>query len=88
MIEINYGEIQDVVEILDSQYGKFLQKQSGRPIGMGAESKAKWMGEGWIVHTDHFRTQGPGNTIKAFLSFGDPRQETIFRLKYPKMVKR
>lgn len=88
MIEIYYGEIQDVIEILDMEGGKFISKQSGRPIGAGAESRAKWMGEGWIVHTDHFRTSGRGVTVKAFLSFSDSRQETIFRLKHPEMVKK
>lgn len=88
MIEIYYGEIQDVIEILDEQYGKFISKQHGRAIGAGAETRAKWMGEGWLVHTDHFRTVGRGLTVKAFVSFTDSRVETIFRLKYPKMVKR
>ena len=88
MIEIYYGEIHDVIEILDSGYGKFLKKQEGRTIGAGAETKAKWMGEGWIVHTDHFRTGGRGMTVKAFLSLDDARVETIFRLKHPEKVKK
>jgi hypothetical protein len=46
------------------------------------------MGEGWIVHTDHFRTGGRGLTVKAFLSLDDARVETIFRLKHPEKVKK
>ena len=85
-MEIKYALIPDVVEKLEQDVGKHLTTQNGRNIGLGAVSKAKWTGQGWIIWTDHFRTPEHGTTVKAFLSFEDSRQETIFRLKYPHLL--
>lgn len=85
-MEINYALIPDTIKVLQEDVGQLLSTQNGRSIGAGAVSKAKWMGEGWIVWTDHFRTPQHGTTVKAFLSFSDPQQETIFRLKYPHLL--
>jgi hypothetical protein len=87
VIEIRYGDIPKVVELLQHETGAVLQQQNGRPIGVGAVSKAKWFGDGWMVWTDHFRTPSHGTTVKAFLSFHDPQQETIFRLKHSHLIK-
>lgn len=85
-MEINYALIPDVLKVLQQDVGKLLNTQNGRPIGLGAVSKAKWMGDGWIVWTDHFRTAEHGTVVKAFASFSDSRQETIFRIKYPHLL--
>lgn len=85
-MEINYALIPDILKVLEKDVGNLLTTQNGRNIGLGAVSKAKWMGQGWIVWTDHFRTPDHGTTVKAFLSFEDPQQETIFRLKYPHLL--
>ena len=85
-MEINYALIPDTLKVLQKDFGNLLTTQNGRNIGLGAVSKAKWMGQGWIVWTDHFRTPDHGTTVKAFLSFEDPQQETIFRLKYPHLL--
>ena len=86
-MEIKYALIPDVVEKLEQDVGPLLTTQNGRNIGLGAVSKAKFMGEGWIVWTDHVRPPGSaGPIVKAYLSFGNPQQETIFRLKYPHLL--
>ena len=87
MIEISYSDIPTVVNLLQHDVGAVLQEQNGRPIGVGAVSKAKWFGDGWMVWTDHFRTPSHGTTVKAFLSFADSHQETIFRLKHSDLIK-
>ena len=86
MIEIRYADIPDVVKHLENSFGPLLRTQNGRSIGAGAVSKAKWMGQGWIMWTDHFRTPTHGTTVKCFLSFDDAHQETVFRLKHPKHI--
>ena len=85
-MEVNYALIPDILQVLQQDVGTLLHTQNGRNIGVGAVSKAKWMGQGWIMWTDHFRTPSQGTTVKAFLSFEDPRQETIFGLKYPHLL--
>ena len=86
-MEVNYALIPDILKVLQKDVGNLLTTQNGRNIGVGAVSKAKWMGEGWIVWTDHFRKSGSkGPIVKAFLSFNDPHQETIFRIKYPQYL--
>ena len=84
MIEIRYADIPDVLQHLEAGFGKLLKHQNGRNIGHGAVSKAKWMGQGWIMWTDHFRTPSHGTTVKCFLSFENAHHETLFRLKHSK----
>jgi hypothetical protein len=86
VVEINYALIPDTIKVLDKEVGSLAHTQNGRNIGVGAVSKAKWLGTGWIMWTDHFRTPEHGTTVKAFLTFEDPRQETIFRLKHPNLL--
>ena len=85
-MEINYAMVPDTIKVLEKEVGPLLTVQNGRPIGLGAISKATWMGKGWIIWTDHFRTPDHGTVVKAFCSFQDPRQETIFRLKHPNLL--
>ena len=86
MIEIGYQHINTVLEYLDQSFGEFTKQQTGRIIAHGAVSKAKWIGRGWIVWTDHFRTPDHGTVIKAYLSFSDSKNETVFRLKHPEVI--
>ena len=86
MIEIRYADIPDVIKHLENSFGPLLRQQNGRSIGAGAVSKAKWMGQGWIMWTDHFRTPTHGTTVKCFLSFNDVHQETVFRLRHTKHI--
>ena len=87
MIQVPYEKIEDTINALSSILGDPLSVQNGRPIGLGAVSKLKIMGPGWILWTDHFRTPSHGTTVKAFLSFADSHQETIFRLKHSDLIK-
>ena len=87
MIELQYALIPDAVQALTVFLGEPFTVQNGRNIGLGAVSKAKWMGPGWIVWTDHFRTADHGTTVRCFLSFEDAQNETVFRLKHNNLIK-
>ena len=86
-MEVNYAHIPDILKVLQKDVGNLISIQNGRNIGVGAVSKAKWTGKGWEMWTDHFRTPSHGTTVKAFLSFADSHQETIFRLKHSDLIK-
>jgi hypothetical protein len=83
MINLDYASIDRAIVILSDWLGPVETKNTGRQIGMGAISKARWTGPGWEIRTDHFRTAAHATTIRAFLEFRDPHDETIFRLKHP-----
>ncbi len=83
MINLDYGSIDQAITALVSWLGPVEKHNTGRQIGMGAITKARWSGAGWEIWTDHFRTSDHGTTIRAFLEFKDPHNETVFRLKYP-----
>lgn len=87
MIKLSYDQIDMAITALTNWLGEPTTKSNGRPIGvLGHMSKAKWMGPGWIIHTDHFRTgNGSQMSVRAFLSFADPKNETIWRLKHPEI---
>jgi hypothetical protein len=87
VIQIPYEKIDDTINAISNILGDPLKVQNGRPIGIGAVSKLKIMGSGWILWTDHFRTPTHGTTVKAFLSFENHHQETLFRLKHPDLIK-
>jgi hypothetical protein len=83
VIDLGYENIDQAINILASWLGKPTAVNSGREIGAGAKTKARWTGPGWIVWTDHYRTANHGIDVKAFLSFENAHNETIFRLKHP-----
>ena len=83
MINLDYDAIDQAIVVLSEWLGPVQTQNTGRQIGMGAVTKAKWTGPGWEIRTNHFRTPTHGTTIRAFLEFRDARNETIFRLKHP-----
>lgn len=83
VINLEYGEIDSAIDALTEWLGAPTTRIHGRSIGMGAESKAKWMGPGWMMWTDHYRTPPNKITVQAFLSFHNDSDELIWRLKYP-----
>lgn len=85
MIELPYDHIDAAITALTTWLGSPTTTSTGRPIGERSQmSKAKWLGPGWIIHTDHFRTgNGSQMAVRAFLSFADAKNETIWRLKHP-----
>lgn len=83
MINLDYDSIDQAIVCLSDWLGPIETKNTGRQIGMGAITKARWTGPGWEIRTDHYRTASHGTRIRAFLEFQDIRNETIFRLKYP-----
>lgn len=87
MIKLPYDHIDLAINALTDWLGPPTTTSTGRPIGVLSQmSKAKWMGPGWIIHTDHFRTSnGSQMSVRAFLSFADSKNETIWRLKYPEI---
>ena len=85
MIRLPYEQIDAAIWALTNWLGAPTTTVNGRPIGIGAMSKAKWMGPGWLIWTDHFRTGGHGTVVRAFLSFEDEQNETLWRLKHPEI---
>ena len=83
MVNLDYDNLDQTISVLSVWLGPVQTKNTGRQIGMGAISKARWTGPGWEIRTDHFRTASHSTRIKAFLEFQDPHNETVFRLKYP-----
>jgi len=85
MIDLDYDALDETISILSEWLGPVETKNTGRLIGMGAISKARWTGPGWEIRTDHFRTASHTTRVRAFLEFRNPHDETIFRLKHPEL---
>lgn len=85
MIKIAYENIDLAINALTNWLGAPTTINNGRVIGLGAITKAKWTGPGWLLYTDHKRTSTHGTIVEAFLTFDNSKNETIWRLKHPEL---
>jgi hypothetical protein len=85
---IDYSEIDRVLVALQEMFPGPIETFSGRPIGLGAITKAKWNGPGWSMWSDHHRTSNHSLKVTVTLQFQQPKMATLFCLRYPELCHR
>jgi|LakMenE18May11ns_1017448.scaffolds.fasta_scaffold7231062_1 hypothetical protein len=87
-INVDYAEIDQVLTALSTLFPGEIQSFAGRQIGLGAITKARWLGPGWTMWSDHFRGSDHSVIIKVILQFQQPSSATLFCLRYPQFCHR
>ena len=82
MIEFAPERVPEIMERLIKWLGEPTTIIHGRDIN-GFKSKAKYIGPGWMIWTDHARDANHGLVVFARLQFMDRATETMYRLKWP-----
>ena len=81
MIEIAPEHIPEILERLINWLGEPTTVINGRDIN-GFKTKAKYIGPGWMIWTDHGRSANHRLVVFGRLSFTNPAHETMYRLKW------
>lgn len=85
MITIKYDLADEALTALQNLFGGAVEHFNGRPIGVGAITKARWVGHGWVMWSDHFRGSDHSLHVRIMISFDEAKMETLFRLKHPEI---
>lgn len=81
MIEIAPERIPEIMQRLIDWLGEPTTVIHGRDLN-GFKTKAKYIGPGWMIWTDHGRSANHGLVVFGRVSFTDPATETMYRLKW------